>query len=70
MLRVPCKHNALHVYSIQRQSQEGRILDLVSSSLELLNIPVGPNKLALEEFSLRRSEPDSELTAKLSCGTL
>ncbi len=38
------RYYALHVHSIQRHSQEGGVFNLVSSSFQLVNIPINPDQ--------------------------
>lgn len=56
-----------HFDPIEQNSEEPRVFDLVSSGFKFFNIPVDPDKLALEELGLRRRKPYRELPSKLSC---
>lgn len=56
-----------HFDPIEQNSEEPRVFNLISSGFKFIDIPVDPDKLALEKLGLRRRKPYRELTRKLSC---
>ena len=54
----------LHRHTVQQHSQEQRILDFVSPSLQFIHVPVNPDELSLEKFGFRRGKPKVEVSWK------
>lgn len=66
------KQYLCNMYNLQRNPmhahrQNQRILNLLSSCLQLINIPIDPDKLASKKPGVRGSEPDEEMGGKVDC---
>jgi hypothetical protein len=57
-----------HIDSVKMNGQQKLIvLDFLRSLLQLVHIPIRPDKLALEKFGLGRREPNAKVSRKLNC---
>jgi hypothetical protein len=66
-LSNPRRVTTLHRNTIKTNLQSHRMTEFLSTSHKLIDIPIDPHKLALEELGFGASEPDVEMARQLDC---